>query len=133
MSNPDYTVTENGIAGVGEATAQNERTARSIAVRMARARLMSGINSALASVDKYIGLETAIHTENTLQETKIVNVDISTRADSYTATAIVELNHSTIKNWAEAYYDNLLESDPIRAITKEEFVNLIYSSFNNKN
>lgn len=131
-NNLDVVITEDGIVGIGEATAQNERTANSIAVRLARAHLIHGINSVLADIDESIGLKTGTHSENIIQDSKIVNTSLSTKGGSYSVTAVVELSNSAISKWAEGYYDKLFDDDPIHRMTKEAFINLIYQILNNK-
>lgn len=132
-SNTSFFVTENGVAGLGTATSQNERNATSIAVRLARAHLIEGINSVLNSIDQSIGIEDGTHVEHLLRDSKIVNKDLKISKDNFTVTAVVELSKASITEWADNYYNNLPDGDPLHKISKEEFIHLLHKSLNTNN
>lgn len=115
-------VADNGVIGKGIASAQNERTANSIAIRLARDAIVTYLNDALARVDESIGLPSGTHGEEILSMTRVVNLNNITKKGSITTTALVEWPFDEVASWVLLYYDSLPEEDLIRQrMTKELF------------
>lgn len=122
----NVTVSENGLVGKGVGVSKIERTSNSIAIRMARAELVSHINSVLSKIDQDYKLPSGAHSESILKGTKVIDSSSTIHKGDITTIAFVEWSNQEIKDWAESYYINLPEDDGIRSQFKQnEFISLI--------
>lgn len=122
----NVTVSENGLVGKGVGVSKIERTSNSIAIRMARAELVSHINSVLSKIDQDYNLQSGTHSESVLKGTKVIDSSTTVHKGNITTIAFVEWSNQDIIDWAETYYADLSEDDGIRTqIQQDEFISLI--------
>lgn len=119
---PNVRVTDTGLVAEGSNVSFIERGTRDQAIRFARYEMVKYINLVLGVMDKDYKLPSGTHTEETLKNSKVVDVKLYDLQDgSIEAVCQIGLAWDDVQKWADAYYENLPAEDAFKTAGQKKY------------